>query len=76
MAGVNVVGLVKDPLLLAFIIHLEDMLLPLGVGPRDPEADVGDHIAIVRWDPSSYSSDEGTALGLIRELVGKFGLPL
>ncbi len=69
-------GLVVDVLLLAFLIHPEDLVLPLLVVTWYPYADVGDDMGVFRWDPLSYSMDQNTLVAFIFALACELGFSL
>lgn len=68
-------GFIEDLLFLVLIVHLEDASFPLGVGVRNSEADVSDHVGVMGQDSSLDSSYEGAMVGFVRELVSQFGFP-
>ncbi len=56
-AGLDSMGLVVRELLLAFLVHEGNVLLPLHIGSGDCDSDVRDHGGVPRQDASSYGSD-------------------
>lgn len=76
VATLKVMSLVKDLLLLALVVHLEDLLLPLGIGLGNPNANIGDLVGIVGGDSLSNGLYKNAAVGLIGELIGQLGFSL
>ncbi len=65
-----------DILLLAFLVHVQDAVLPLWVVARYANADVGNDPCVIIWYPLSYGSYEDAVVGLVVTSVGQLGDPL
>lgn len=63
VVGFEIVGFIEDPLLGAFVVHLTDASLPLGVGAGNPEADIGDHVGVMQQDSFAYGLNECAVVG-------------
>ncbi len=69
-------GLVVDPILLLFLIHLQDALLPSCIADRNTEPDARDQAGIVLGNPLPYRTDHRASRSGVVQEGGQLSLSL